>query len=195
MFPMNEQFSNAAKANFEAQLAFFTTVSGKAFESVEKVVDLNLNAVKATLEDSAITVRQLLAAKDPQEFFTLSAAQIQPTAAKSIAYGRHLAKITSETQAEIARTTEEQLAVTSRKVSELVDDVTKNAPAGSENAVAAVKAAIGNANAAYEQFSKTVKQVAEVTEANLNTAVSQFTAAAEKTTATAAATAARAARK
>ena len=61
-----------------------------------------------------------------------------------------------------------------------MEEVTKNAPAGSENAVAILKSAIGNANAGYEQFSKTSKQAVEAIEANLTSAVNQFTQAAEK---------------
>lgn len=182
MFTLPEQFSTAAKANLEAQLSLLTSLTSKAFESVEKVVDLNLNVAKASLEDSSIAARQLLTAKDPQEFFSLSAAQAQPTAAKAIAYGRHLAGIATSAQAEFTRAAEEQIAETGRKMSALVEDVSKNAPAGSENVIAIVKSAIGNANAGYEQFSKSTKQAVEVMEANVNSAVSQFTQAAEKTT-------------
>jgi phasin family protein len=181
MFPMNEQLTNAAKTNLEAQLSILTALTTKAFESVEKVVDLNLNAAKASLEDSAVTARQLLAAKDPQEFLSLTAAQAQPTAAKAIAYSRHLAGIATAAQAELTRAAEEQIAETGRKVSALVDDVSKNAPAGSENVIAMMKSAIGNASAGYEQFSKTTKQAVEVVEANLTTAVNQFSNTAEKT--------------
>lgn len=181
MFTTPDQFSNVAKANLEAQLSLLTSLTSKAFESVEKVVDLNLNVAKASLEDSSIAARQLLTAKDPQEFFSLTAAQAQPTAAKAIAYGRHLAGIATSAQAEFTRAAEEQIAETGRKMSALVDDVSKNAPAGSENVIAIVKSAIGNANAGYEQLSKTTKQAVEVMEANMNSAVSQFAQAAEKT--------------
>ncbi|HEY0847838.1 MAG TPA: phasin family protein, partial [Noviherbaspirillum sp.] len=161
MFNFPEQLSTVAKANIEAQLSMLTNLTSKAFESVEKVVDLNLNVAKASLEDSSIAAKQLLAAKDPQEFFSLTAAQAQPTAAKAIAYGRHLAGIATSAQAEFTRAAEEQIAEAGRKVSELVEDVSKNAPAGSENVIAIVKSAIGNANAGYEQFSKTTKQAVE----------------------------------
>lgn len=180
MFPIHEQLSNVAKANFESQLAILTTLTSKAFESMEKVVDLNLNVAKASFEDTSIAAKQLLAAKDPQEFFSLTAAQAQPTTAKAIAYGRHLAGIATNAQAEFARAAEEQMAETGRKVSALVDDVSKNAPPGSENVIAMVKSAIGNANASYEQFSKTTKQAVEVMEANVNSAVTQFSQAADR---------------
>ena len=183
MFPINDQLSAAAKTNLEAQLSILTALTTKAFESVEKVVDLNLNVAKASLEDSAVTAKQLLAAKDPQEFFSLTAAQAQPTAAKAIAYGRHLTGIATSTQAEVIRAAEEQFAESGRKFSALVEDVSKNAPAGSENVIAIVRSAIGNANAGYEQFTKTTKQAVEAMEANLNSAVNQFSQATEKTTA------------
>ena len=180
MFSIPEQFSSATKTNLEAQFALFSSLTSKAFEGIEKIVELNLTAAKATLEESTAAAKQLLSAKDPQEFFSLSAAQAQTSAEKAIAYGRHLAAITSGTQAEFSKAAESQIAETNRKVLSLVEEVTKNAPAGSENAVAMLKSAIGNANAGYEQFSKTSKQAVEAIEANLTSAVNQFTQAAEK---------------
>jgi len=181
MFAFPEQFTNIAKTNIESQLAVSSAFTTKAVEALEQVMDLNINAGKALIEDLTASTRQLLSAKDPQEVGSLLAAQAQPAAAKAIAYGRHLAGIATSAQAELTRTAEEQFAETGRKLSALVEDVTKNAPAGSENVVALVKTAIGNANASYEQFSKTTKQAAEVLEANINSAVNQFSQAAEKT--------------
>jgi len=174
MFAIPEQFSAASKANVEAQLALITALTNKAFEGVEKVVDLNLNVAKASLEESNAAAKQFLTVKDAQEWLTLAAAQAQPNAEKALAYGRHLASIASGVQAEFTKAAEAQIAETSRKVLELVEEVSKNAPAGSENAVAMLKTAIGNANAGYEQLTKTTKQAVETLESNLNNAVSQF---------------------
>jgi phasin family protein len=182
MFSTNDQFSNAAKLNFEAQLAAVTALTNKAFESVAQLVDLNVNAAKASLEQSKATAQQLLAAKDPQEFFTLSAAQSQPNAENVLAYSRNLASIASSAQAEFTKAAETQIAETTRKVSALVDDVAKNAPAGSENAIAMLKSAITNANASYEQLSKTTKQATESLEENVNNAVKQFSQTTAKST-------------
>lgn len=189
MFPMSEQLSAATKSQIESQLATFNTLTAKAFDSIEKIIELNVNATKASIDESSSAARQLLAAKDPQEFFALTAAQTQPNAEKALAYTRHLAGIASSTQTEFVKAAEAQIAENSRKVSALVDELAKNAPAGSENAIAAFKAILGNANAGYEQFSKTTKQAVETIEANVNNATTQFTQAAtqavEKTAAAA----------
>ncbi len=181
MFSLPEEFSAATKSHFEAQLAMITALTNKAFESVEKIVDLNMNAVKASLDESTVAAKQLIAIKDPQELIALTTAQAQPTADKAMAYSRHLASIASSTQAEFTKAAETQIAETNRKVLALVEEVSKNAPAGSEQLVAMMKSAIGNANAGYEQLTKTTKQAVEAMEGNLNNAVAQFSQAAEKT--------------
>lgn len=182
MFTIPEQFSAATKASFESQFAMFTALTNKTFESVEKIVDLNLNAAKSSMEESSAAAKQLFAAKDPQDFLALTAAQAQPGAEKALAYSRHLASIASSTQAEFTKAAEAQIAETNRKIVALVDEVSKNAPAGSEQAVAFVKSAIGNASAGYEQLSKSTKQAVEALEGNVNNAVSQFSQATTKST-------------
>lgn len=180
MFAIPEQFSNATKANFEAQFSLFSTLTAKAFEGVEKLVELNLNAAKASLEESSVTARQLLSAKDPQEFLSLTTSQLKPRAEKALAYSRQVAAIAAGTGAEFSKVAESQIAETNRKVISLVDEVSKNAPAGSESLVAAFKTAVTNANAGYEQLSKTTKQAVETMESNVNAAVSQLSQAASK---------------
>ena len=182
MFSYQDQFSAATKTHFQAQLDLINTITTKTFEGLEKIVELNLSAAKASLEESAATAQQFASIKDPQELLALAQAQAQPTAEKAAAYGRHLASIVSATQAELTKATEAQVAETSRKVSALVDEIAKNAPAGSENAVALLKSAIGNANASYEQLTKNTKQAVETLEGHLSNAAKQFTQAAEKTT-------------
>ena len=93
MFSVPEQFSSVTKSTFEAQIKFMNALSSKAFEGMEKVIDLNLNVAKASMEESSAAASKFFAAKDPQEFFALSAANAQPNAEKAMAYGRHLAQL------------------------------------------------------------------------------------------------------
>jgi phasin family protein len=182
MTTFTEQFSAATKANVEAQFALFNQFAHKTFEGVEKLIDLNLKATKSSLEEGQDAAHKLLAAKDAQEFFSLSSAQTQPAVEKSLAYGRHLAGIFSSTQAELTKTAEVQIAEANRKVISLIDEASKNAPAGTESAISLVKSTIGNFNAGYEQFSKTAKQAAEALESNVSSAVEQLSQATVKAT-------------
>ncbi|EJN05742.1 phasin family protein [Herbaspirillum sp. YR522] len=182
MTTYTDHFSAAASANAELQFALMSQLASKTFEGVEKLVDLNLKAVKSSLEEGQLTAQQLFAAKDPQEFFSLASAQAQPTAEKSVAYGRHLSGIFSSTQAELTRTVEGQIAEVNRKFVALIDEASRNAPAGSEQAISLFKTTLGHFNAGYEQFSKNAKQAADVLEANVTTAVDQLSQAGAKAT-------------
>jgi len=180
MINFQDQISAATKSQFESQLALFSNLTAKTFEGVEKLIDLNLNVARASLEESATAVQQLIAAKDMQEFFTLSTAQTQPNAEKALAYGRHLASIASGVQSEYTKAAETQFEETHRKVIALVEELSKNTPAGSENAVALFKSAVGNVSAGYEQLSKTTKQAVEAMEANISNVAAQVTQATAK---------------
>ena len=62
---------------------------------------------------------------------------------------------------------EAQLTEFNKAVGGVLDKVSKNAPAGSDVAVAAVKSAIAAANSAFDSVNKAAKQVAEIAEANV----------------------------
>lgn len=174
MLPIQDQISVATKTNLEANLAMYTALTGKTLESLEKLFNLHIAAAKASMEESAATTRQMLAVKDPQEFFTLISAQAKPNFEKVVAYGGHLANIAGTTQAEFSKAAENHFAEASRKLGELLEEASKHVPVGSENIAAIVKSAFGNASTGYEQITKTAKQAAETFGANLNAAASQF---------------------
>ncbi|MES2536489.1 MAG: TIGR01841 family phasin [Pseudomonadota bacterium] len=179
MLPIQDQLSVVTKTNLETQFATTLALASKTLESAEKLFELNINAVRATLEESSATTRQFMAAKDPQELFSLMTAQIGPNAEKAVSYGRHLANIASGTQAEFARATESQLAQANSKLNKVIEDAARRASAGSENAVAMVKSAIENASSSYEHLSKVTRQAGEAMGASLNAAADQIVLAAD----------------
>lgn len=167
-----EQLVAAQKTNVET----FFNLTNKAFEGVEKLVDLNMQVAKATLGEAADNARAVLSVRDPQELAALQATILQPGAEKVAAYNRHVYDIITELQAEVTKVAEAQFSQTQNAFATSVDAALKNAPAGSENAVALVKSAMAAANNAYESVSKAAKQAADVAEANFtaatNTAIS-----------------------
>ncbi len=158
-----EQIVAANKANVETLFG----LTGKAFSGVEKLVELNLQVARAAFSEVAETTRAALTIKDPQELIALQTSLLQPAAEKAVAYGRHVYDITSATTAEVSRAAESQYAEAQKKFGALVDAAAKNAPAGSENAVALYKSAMVAANNAIEGVQKAAKQATSAAEANL----------------------------
>ncbi len=160
-----EQITAAYKANIETMFG----MTHKAFEGIEKLVELNIQATKAALAESANHAQAVLGAKDAQEFLALQVSMVQPLAEKTAAYSRHLYDIASAAGADLGKAIEGQATDAQKKFMGLVDDASKNAPAGSESTVAVMKSAVAAANNAFESMQKAVKQASEMAETNFNT--------------------------
>ncbi|MDH4451299.1 MAG: phasin family protein [Rhodoferax sp.] len=174
-----EQVIASHKANVETLFG----LTNKAFEGVEKIVELNLSASKAALAEAASHSQTLLSVKDAQELLALQSGLLQPLAEKTAAYSRHLYDIATSTTAEFAKNAEDQASDAQRKFAGLVDSAAKNAPAGSESVVALMKSSVAAANNALESVQKAVKQATEVAEANFNAVAATATSTAKATTA------------
>ena len=176
-----EQLVASQKANLETLYGLTT----KAFEGVEKLVELNLQATKAALAESAQHTQAVLSVKDAQELIALQASLFQPMAEKAAAYSRHLYDIASGTTSEFGKAFEGKVAEGQAQFAALVDNAAKNAPAGSETAVAMMKSAVAAANNAFESVQKAVKQASDVAEANFNAVATSATNAAKSASAAA----------
>ena len=157
-----EQIMSAQKSNVETLFG----LTGKAFEGIEKLIELNVQVAKSAMSEAAQTSKAVLSVKDAQELMALQASLMQPAAEKAAAYSRYLYEIAASTGAEVTRVAEATSADAQAKFMSMVDTAVKNAPAGTENAVALVKSAVAAANNAIETVQKATKQAAEVADAN-----------------------------
>jgi len=166
------------KANVETLLG----LTAKAFEGVEKIVELNLSASKAALAESGDTAKAMLSVKDAQELLALQSGLLQPLAEKTAAYSRHLYEIATGASSEFTKAFESQTAEAQQQFTGMIEAAAKNAPAGSETAVAVMKSSVAAATNALESVQKAVKQATEVAETNFNTMASSATSAAKSAT-------------
>jgi phasin family protein len=163
-----EQVIATNKANVETLLG----LTNKAFEGVEKLVELNLAASKAVLADVASQTQTAMSVKDAQELLALQSSLIQPLTEKTAAYSRNVYNIATGTSAEFSKAVEAQAAEGQQKLMSLVESTSKNAPAGTESAVAFMKGAVAAATNALESVQKSVKQATELVESNFNAVTS-----------------------
>ncbi|WP_159915624.1 phasin family protein [Pantoea sp. 18069] len=161
-----ETILNAQKTHLETLFG----LTQKAFDGVEKLVELNVSASRAALSDAANHSQQLLSVKDAQQLLALQAQWFQPLAEKTAAYSRSLYDIANGTGSAIAQTVEARAAEAQKNLTDLIDSATKNAPPGTEAAVAVLKNSFSAANNAAESVQKAVKQASDLAQANLQTA-------------------------
>jgi len=157
-----DQFAATNKANFEVLMG----MTAKAFEGVEQLTALNLQVVKASLDDATETGLAALSAKDPQALFALQATLLQPNAEKANAYGKQVYGIVASIKADVEKVASQQAAAAQGTFAALIEAAGKNAPAGSGNGLELFKSAMANANNAFDGLQKAGRQAAETAEAN-----------------------------
>ncbi len=171
-----EKFADVNKTAVDAALGYSTIV----LDSAEKLLDLNMKVARSLLADNAKSARALVEAKDAQEFASLQQSLTQPAVEKAIAYSRALYELSAETQSEMQKFVEAHVAEAKKSASDVMENLVKSAPIGSEAVQAAVRSAMAAANNAYENITKAAKQVADITEAGVASATAQVTSTKKK---------------
>jgi phasin family protein len=166
MFKTNDQFANANKTAVNSMM----TVANTSLASAERLAALNLNTARAMIEDSASAIGALLAAKDPQALIALQSSMAKPAAERAMAYSRSVYEILSQSSNGLTQLVEGQTAEIKKTLNAAIDQALKNAPAGSEAVVTAVKSAMAAADSAFDNMSKATKQATETLEANVASA-------------------------
>ena len=175
------QFAETNKANLQA-LEGFTT---QAFAGVEKLVELNLAASKSLLGESFSHVQAVLGAKDAQELLALQSGLVKPLAEKTAAYAQHVQTIVTGSGAEFTKAVEAKTAEAQKAFAGAVENLTKNAPAGSESVVAAFKNALTTGQNALESAQTQAKKAVETAQTNFTAAATHASDAVKKATNTA----------
>ena len=166
MFKTNEQFATANKTAVNSMM----TIANTSLASAERLAALNLNTARAMLEDGASAVNALMSVKDAQGFLALQTSLTKPAVERAMAYSRSVYEILSQSSNGLTQIAEGQAAEIKKNFAATIEQSLKNAPAGSEAVVTAVKSAIAAADSAYDNLAKAAKQATETIEANVASA-------------------------
>jgi phasin family protein len=163
-----EKLQTVQKANLD----LLQQISGKVFASVEQLSQLQFKALRESTEEQFEGVRKLLAVRDPQGFADLQASFSQPNAQteRLAEFNRQVQALIVGTHSDIAQLTSNQVEAGTAQVQEFVEEISKNAPAGSESVVAAFKSGLANAGTVFENAQKTAKQATEAAQGNFDSA-------------------------
>jgi phasin family protein len=148
-------------ASHKANTAALFTLTNQAFDGFSKLVELNIQAVRSALTERATYWREALSCKTPEEFLAWRTNLMQPASEQALSYSRQLADIGSSAYAgwvNAVRVQYEQHIITAQT---LVDNLAKDAPAGSEVATTMLKSAFLTFSHACDIARRAVEQPTE----------------------------------
>ena len=172
LFP--EQFAAAQKAHLET----FYGLANLAFEGFQKLTELNLQATRSALSDT----HKLLSVADPQVFFAQQTSPNGAVTERIQSWQRGVYEIAVGTQTGFSAIAAAQYEAHNRRVQALFEDMSKQAPAGSEAAVAALKKLIDSSGAFYDSVNKSVRQAVNMAEGSFEAVLPRTSKASGATT-------------
>ncbi|WP_213953435.1 TIGR01841 family phasin [Variovorax sp. dw_954] len=156
-----DQFAAPTKASVDTLFGLST----QAFESVEKLVALNLQTIKTLLAESHEASQAALLAKSPADLLKLQSEALKAAPQKAAAYGRQVQEILASFAAAQRASLDAQFEDVQAKFTDAVNGVMKDAP-GTEQFLTLAKSAAAAAKNAYEGTNKAAKQIADALTAN-----------------------------
>lgn len=171
-----QQFFTAQQRGFDNLIA----AQNHILNGFEKLINLNIQLCKTSLDEIAAKSQQVAGLQDVQQAASFATDLAQPSAEKVFSYGKDVFAIVSDVQKEITQLTEKQIADNQQQAAEFVEQLAKNAPAGSESAVALVKSSLVAASNATDSVLKATRQAAELNEANVTAATGAVMKTAEQ---------------
>ncbi|MDA9689794.1 phasin family protein [Betaproteobacteria bacterium] len=165
-FPDIEYYSTFCK-KFTKNLSDFSEI---AFEKFVQANDYNIKYTKSTLDNTNNTLAAMLEIKDPQKVVKFSQNSIKPVSAKLTDYFKEIYKINSDFLKSGSQYVESESEEMNKIISDQVEEMSKNAPAGTEGVVAITKSSVATSISIYDSITKAAKQVFEIVDNNIDAA-------------------------
>lgn len=136
----------------------------------ERLMKLQLEAVRGMLDDGMKGAKSLMEARDPQQWGALQQKNMQDMLARLTEYSRSVQDLAGKTQKEIGELVESRAGAMNAQFQGMVDEMAKSAPPGSEAAFAAMKQTLAATNALADTMTKTAQQFTKSAETAIKVA-------------------------
>lgn len=153
-----------------AQLKLAQALARASLNGMSKLNHLNTSTACTALAESQVIMHALMGARDPQDAAALLQAQWSPNAAKALAYGRHLALISSALQDECRQAALSQLAHSRSSLQRAEAENETEMPAEAE-AMQAMRSAVDTAGGAWLQITDAARQSRDAMQQTIDAAL------------------------
>jgi phasin family protein len=141
---------------------------------------LNVETARATLQQATAAARELLSVKDPEQLMTMRTKLAQINMQQAATYAQSIYDIVSDTQRQLGRLWEDQIAQMTKSVTAETEGIAKGTP-GAEFSSAALKSTLAATSAMMESLNQATRQFAELSESTMKAATAQMVKSATHT--------------
>lgn len=172
----SEQFGDFSKAALDMATKFASV----SFETTERTLALNLEAVKVGFDQSTQNAKALVAIKNIEDLNSLRTKSAETGLNFLTAYTKNLYELGTHTQAQYSALVEERFGSLQQSLVDNLDKLAKSSPAGTDVAINAIKSGLAASTAAFDTVSKAAKQMTAFADTTIKAAAESTPKAASK---------------
>jgi len=125
MYPYPQSLAPAVRTHLDAQTAFLNELSRTYSDSLQQVVQLNMQLGQALFEETAGAARRMLTSGQATDALSAAASHAQPATDKLHTYRQQLSQLAAATQVDLSRVTERHGQETARTARALADELSR----------------------------------------------------------------------
>jgi phasin family protein len=148
----------AIRSHMEVQLAFLADLFRKAFDTAQKVTELNMRLAQELIEDMTSANQHLMATRDATEFASVATTQLHPSIEKLRNYQQRLLNVLANANVDMTRTAESHLPEAGRTAAAVADEIVRAASEETDKATQRQRAAIERMNEAARRGGNGMEQ-------------------------------------
>ncbi|MBV8466684.1 MAG: phasin family protein [Burkholderiales bacterium] len=159
-------YNDLAQQQLEAALR----VARMTLDGAEKLIRLQLETAKQTVEDSARTAARLSEVKDVQSALAVRTELTEHAASSLLNLSRNVYELAAQAQGELVHMAQQQAQANQKLFAEGLENVSKASPAGGDVMSSALKSSFAATQAAFDSLTKAARQVTEFADASMKAA-------------------------
>ncbi len=171
--PKSEQIAAAQKANAEAMLSLMRNT----LDNIEKLANLNLGAMRESLQAGAENAATLLEAKDPKQAIAAQSGMAEPSLERTRSYYHNLYELILNMQKDITNVMESHYKSLSENAETAIEETKSKMPAGGDVFATAMKSMLQASSEAFDRMNFMAQQMAQITDSNMKAFTSIGTSA------------------
>lgn len=182
-FPVPTHAQNLMDLNRQA-IDTAHQLSLAAFNGLEKLLQLNAQAIKANWDEQVLRTNALLDARTPDTVGETLNQAATPASEKLSSYTQHLINISQETVTEMQKILQKQFGEQGQQfhaaVERMGQAIGQSVPNGFEGILPMFRSAVDSANDMVDQYNKNSRQIVDMAEAQFNEAAATVRSAAPR---------------
>lgn len=167
MFATPEHVTALNASTLDAALQFARI----SIDTTERLFNLSIDAGRDVANDAAKASKSYGDVKTFQDLLASQSKVAEANVEKVVALSKTVYEVTQKAQKEVTSILESRITEFNKALTANIEQALKNAPAGADAAVSAIKSTVAASTAAFDSMAKAAKQAASVAEANVQAVV------------------------